>query len=141
MSSIGENKCNNGYGSNVNELNIDIINVCVRNIRPKYNNLAEWIGNQEEHVYIGRKGVVFINGVRYPLYDSFWANPYKISEKISREQSIQMYKEYIEKKILDNNLIPKLLELKGKKLGCWCKPECCHGDVLVELVKKYNNTN
>ena len=24
--------------------------------------------------------------------------------------------------------------LKGKKLGCWCKPECCHGDVLVELL-------
>jgi hypothetical protein len=24
-------------------------------------------------------------------------------------------------------------ELKGKKLGCWCKPNACHGDVLAEL--------
>ena len=24
-----------------------------------------------------------------------------------------------------------LLELKGKTLGCWCKPEDCHGDILV----------
>lgn len=27
-------------------------------------------------------------------------------------------------------------ELKGKTLGCWCKPECCHGDVLINLLKK-----
>jgi Domain of unknown function (DUF4326) len=24
-------------------------------------------------------------------------------------------------------------ELKGKKLGCWCKPNACHGNVLIEL--------
>ena len=26
-------------------------------------------------------------------------------------------------------------ELKDKVLGCWCHPELCHGDVLVELIK------
>ena len=26
-------------------------------------------------------------------------------------------------------------ELKGKVLGCWCKPDDCHGDVLVEIVE------
>ena len=26
-----------------------------------------------------------------------------------------------------------LHELKGKQLGCWCKPGVCHGDVLVKL--------
>jgi hypothetical protein len=25
--------------------------------------------------------------------------------------------------------------LKGKTLGCWCKPEACHGDVLVEFIE------
>jgi hypothetical protein len=25
------------------------------------------------------------------------------------------------------------LELKGKTLGCRCKPNTCHGDVLAEL--------
>lgn len=25
-------------------------------------------------------------------------------------------------------------ELVGKKLGCWCYPEACHGDVLVNMV-------
>ena len=27
-------------------------------------------------------------------------------------------------------------ELKGKVLGCWCKPASCHGDVLAEIVDK-----
>ena len=26
------------------------------------------------------------------------------------------------------------------RLGCWCKPEACHGDVLVELVNQYCTT-
>ena len=33
-------------------------------------------------------------------------------------------------------LLDALHELKGKRLGCYCKPAACHGDVLVELVKE-----
>lgn len=29
-----------------------------------------------------------------------------------------------------------LSELKGKTLGCWCKPNPCHGDVLLTLLKE-----
>ncbi len=116
-----------------------VINVCVGNIRPEYNNLSEWMKNKEEHVYIGRKGVVFIDGVRFPLYDSLWANPYKISDSQPREKVLELYLEHIENKIKSDNLLVKeLLKLKGKKLGCWCKPECCHGDILINLIKKYD---
>ena len=116
-----------------------VVNVCIGNIGPEYNNLADWMKNKEEHVYIGKKGAIFINGVRFPLYDSIWANPYKISENQSREKVLELYSEYVEKNIeLNNLLIPELLKLKGKKLGCWCKPECCHGDILIKLIKKYD---
>lgn len=116
-----------------------VVNVKTANIRPKYNNLSEWMKNKDEHVYIGRKGVVFIDGVRFPLYDSIWANPYKIDEYNSREEVLESYLEYIENKLMSNkNLINELLKLKGKKLGCWCKPECCHGDILIDLIKKYD---
>ena len=27
--------------------------------------------------------------------------------------------------------------MKGKNLGCWCNPEPCHGDVLLELIDLY----
>ena len=30
----------------------------------------------------------------------------------------------------------ELNKLKGKNLGCWCYPEKCHGDVLIELINK-----
>jgi len=30
-------------------------------------------------------------------------------------------------------LIAAIPELKGKVLGCWCKPKACHGNFLAEL--------
>jgi hypothetical protein len=29
----------------------------------------------------------------------------------------------------------ELAELKGKRLGCFCHPQPCHGDVLAELAE------
>lgn len=26
--------------------------------------------------------------------------------------------------------------LRGKRLGCWCSPEPCHGDAIIEAVKR-----
>jgi hypothetical protein len=62
---------------------------------------------------------------------SKWGNPFKIGKDGSREEEIQKYRQWI----LDNpTLIAQLAtELKGKTLGCWCKPNTCHGDVLAEL--------
>lgn len=118
----------------------EVMNVSVKNIRPKYSNLHQWILDKETNVYIGRARVIFIDGVRYPLEDSIWANPYKITETQSREQVLKLYYEYIEEKLKSNpELVKELMKLDGKKLGCWCKPECCHGDILVELINKYKN--
>ena len=83
------------------------------------------------NVYIGRP--------------SKWGNPfthikdkYTIAKFIvnSREEAVQAYKEWI---TLGEGqyLLKDLHELKGKILGCWCKPQSCHGDVLAELVNKY----
>lgn len=42
--------------------------------------------------------------------------------------------EYYEKWILKQpDLLHDLHELKGKILGCWCKPGPCHGDILATL--------
>jgi hypothetical protein len=32
-------------------------------------------------------------------------------------------------------LLAKVVELKGKRLGCWCAPLPCHGDVLARLAE------
>ena len=112
-----------------------IVNVRVQYIRPMYANLKEWM-DDKNNIYIGRKGIVFIDGERFPKHDSVWANPFKISENDNRENAIAKYEQYIRKKIEKENLYGELKKLKGKILGCWCKPEKCHGDVLLKLLNE-----
>ena len=72
-------------------------------------------------VYIGRPGK--------------WGNPFR--PKIepdgfewTREMVIDLYETWIK---TQPDLLADLHELKGKILGCWCKPRACHGDVLAKL--------
>jgi hypothetical protein len=67
-----------------------------------------------------------------------WGNPFTHLEgqtlakfKVAtREEAIEKYREWITNQ---PELMASLHELKGKKLGCFCKPASCHCDVLVEL--------
>lgn len=107
-------------------------------ISPRYNNLKEWMLD-ENNVYIGRRGIVFVDGVRYPPRDSTWANPYKVNKNNLREDVVAKYRRYIlDRLATENGLLDELLKLQTKTLGCWCKPERCHGDVLVDIVEYYN---
>lgn len=125
---------------------MQVVSVKVNDIRPKYNNLYEWM-NDPQNVYIGRRGVVFIDGIlnseskiRYPLVDSIWANPFKITDRCTREQCISLYRNYILEKIRNGDITrDDILNLKGKTLGCWCKTKTaphtpCHGDVLINII-------
>ena len=105
-----------------------LCNVRVKHLRPTYNNLKEWC-EDEHNVYIGRGRIVFINGERYPKEDSMWANPYK------GVGAIEKYRIYMNKKLEDHYYKDELLKLRGKNLGCWCHPQDCHGNVLIELLK------
>jgi hypothetical protein len=63
------------------------------------------------------------------LPQSFWANPYSVKE-YGRDEALRLYREHVLKL---PNLDVELAKLSGKRLGCFCKPEPCHGDILVEL--------
>lgn len=56
---------------------------------------------------------------------SKWGNPFRITKYVSREKAIEMYESYIHSR---PDLMGSLEELRGKRLGCWCKPRPCHGD-------------
>ncbi len=81
--------------------------------------------NEKEDVYIGR--------------GSIWGNPYShlpsqhvgVVRVASRAEAIRHYSEWIR---AQPHLLARLPELRGKRLGCYCKPQPCHGDVLVALV-------
>lgn len=113
-----------------------VVNVKVAHIRPKYKNLKEWT-DDSNNVYIGRRGIVFVDSVRYPKCDSIWANPFKVGKDYTREESIRKYEEYIREKLERDNTWHLLESLRGKCLGCWCKPEACHGDVLLKLLSEH----
>ena len=118
---------------------MSVVNVKVKSIRPKYENLSEWM-KDENNVYIGRAGIVFIEKVRFPKIKSEWANPFKVKKegregKDGRENCLIEYEEYIRGKIKKEG-IEELKKLKGKVLGCWCKPEKCHGDILLKLIEE-----
>lgn len=115
---------------------MSVQNVRVEFIRPKYKNLKMWMSDTN-NVYIGRGGVVFVDKERFPRQDSMFANPYKIGKDGTRQDVLNKYKQYIEEKInSDKNYLDNLLLLEGKKLGCWCHPEPCHGDILLDFIKK-----
>jgi hypothetical protein len=69
---------------------------------------------------------------------SKWGNPFSHLQgtlakfKVAtREEAIEKYVEWIQGQ--DALLADIKSELKGKVLGCWCKPKDCHGDILLEL--------
>jgi Domain of unknown function (DUF4326) len=76
---------------------MEVVNVRVKYIRPRYNNLKKWMEN-ENNIYIGRKHAVFIDGKRYPDKQSIWANPFKIGTG-NRKDMITKYEKYIREKI------------------------------------------
>src|SRR5690348_583804 len=82
------------------------------------------VRTDEYDVYIGRA-----NG-RKGLKASIWANPYVIGRDGTREQVIEKYRTYLLER---PDLLARLPELTGKRLGCWCVPEACHGQVLARL--------
>ncbi len=111
-------------------------NVKVANIRPTFQDLKEWC-EDPDNVYIGRRGIVFVDKKRYPTEDSIWCNPYKIGKDGDRDEVIQKYEIYIRNRLeKEVGLKDELKRLKDKNLGCWCAPEPCHGDVLIKLIQE-----
>jgi hypothetical protein len=78
---------------------------------------------QDCDVYIGRE----CRKGGWNLDASKWANPFVGKEAVDK------YRKYILSK---PTLLEDIEELRGKRLGCWCKPKPCHGDVLIELLNK-----
>jgi hypothetical protein len=67
---------------------------------------------------------------------SKWGNPFKIGMDGSRQDVIDKYEARL---IQSTVLMDSLLELEGKTLICYCKPQACHGDVLAKYVKELIN--
>lgn len=70
-------------------------------------------------VYIGRPGP--------------WGNPFEMGRHGDRAEVVEKFRAWVQQQ-------PEMLwlarrVLAGKRLGCWCHPEACHGDVLAEIAE------
>jgi hypothetical protein len=81
-----------------------------------------------KNVYIGRNMSHYVKGAK----GSKWQNPFSV-KKHGRDECLKLYSEYIKE---NKELLGQLDELEGKSLYCWCAPDSCHGDILVELLNK-----
>ena len=91
----------------------------------------DWKANSD-YVYIGRPSLLGI--------------PFNIGKHGTRSQVIEKYRKYAldmlreaaSSKRLDDEsgrFVEELRKCYGKKLICFCAPQACHGDVLVELLE------
>ncbi len=67
---------------------------------------------------------------------SIWGNPFSYKQEslakwiVPKDEVLVRYEEWL---MTQNDLLAQLPALKGKVLGCWCKPAPCHGDILARL--------
>lgn len=72
---------------------------------------------------------------------SDFGNPYAIGFDGDREDVKRKFKYDFDKDYLREGAAvkEKLKKLQGKRLGCHCKPEPCHGDVLAEYLNSLDD--
>jgi len=80
--------------------------------------------DQKHDVYIGR--------------GSTWGNPYAIGFDGDRGEAIRKFSYDFGRGFLKFTK-DDVLSLRGKRLGCHCKPSSCHGDVLADFVNSIDD--
>jgi hypothetical protein len=85
----------------------------------------------EYEVYIGRAG---------KGHSGYFGNPHPVGLPCElcdgtihgHGQAIELFRSYFLKRVEDDpEFRRRVLALRGKVLGCFCKPRPCHGDVIV----------
>ena len=90
----------------------------------------------EEDVMVGK--VVNVRCEKCDVYvgrGSKWGNRFVIGRDGSRDEVIEKYRVWLWGR---KDLLKDLGELKNKRLGCYCAPQPCHGDVLLRAVKWFS---
>lgn len=89
-------------------------------------------------VYVGRAG---------KGQDGYFGNPIKVGERCPRCDGMHMegsatlpcYLAYLTDRIAaDDTFRERVKSLRGKRLGCFCKPKPCHADILAAFADQLN---
>lgn len=103
-------------------------------MRESFQPLVEILNNLDKETRVVNK--------KYDNYDvyigrgSIWGNPYELKKESERDKVIDKYERRIRTR---PDLLSELDSLRGKRLGCYCSPKRCHGDVLIKLIEEKDN--
>lgn len=90
------------------------------------------------------------NGKKIEKYDVLidrrtpFGNPHTIGycrecNKVhDRKEAIEMFRKDFYECLNDDEFKKEVLKLKGLRLGCWCVPLLCHGNVIKEYLDNFN---
>lgn len=123
------------------------INLTFRYVKPQekseYNGPTTVVNlnnNEDYDVYIGRAG----RGL-----DGYFGNPIVRGEKccvcgdkhFNNESIVACYRKRFYRMIEEDEVFAeRISQLKGKRLGCFCKPDHCHGDVIADYLESPEDT-
>lgn len=87
---------------------------------------------EDYDVYIGRRNKRVPEGVCGA--DGRWGNPFAISATVPRDVAIEKFAHWLLTDHAGQRMFADArAQLRNKTLGCWCAPQACHGDVLLEI--------
>ena len=86
------------------------------------------------------KGLKSNKSYEYIGRGSYWGNPYSMFEDgDDRQEVIRKFKYDFDYEKFPHIEKKEVYKLAGKRLGCFCKPDACHGDVLAEHLNSWDD--
>lgn len=108
--------------------------------------MTELVRDSTGRVLVGETKAVNIYKHDFDMYigranalhkDAPFGNPFKLANSTDEERTRELdkFKRYFLARIeADADFRRQVMALKGKRLGCYCKPLACHGDIIAEWV-------
>ena len=83
-------------------------------------------------------------GESYDVYigrGTLWGNPYQMGKEGTRDEVISKFAYDFDRRFLKlpEKFDENIEKLRGKTLGCHCKPAACHGDVIANYLNSQDD--
>lgn len=110
------------HGIPMRYISIAITRVININDEIKYKNVK----STSSYEYIGR--------------GSYWGNPYSMyTDGEDRDEVIRKFKYDFDYEKFPKKDKKEVYKLSGKRLGCFCKPQNCHGDIIADFLNSFDD--
>lgn len=97
---------------------------------------------EQYDIYIGRPNSN-CPPPEFGTWELHFGNPFILKRDGNRKTVIEKCKKWIEGKkykVVEPKrrkwILKNLYQLRNKRLGCFCSPKACHGDIYVKLIKE-----